>query len=364
MTREITERAVPDLPAAVIADALALVVRLRAEQVPVEAAWDAILRLRERHPGRFINLIWEQESYVDKVHYDILVELGAGTLSVGYCADEDVPWPTRGLQRVNESLVLRVNDDPVQIGQVVTSLDYAWHQLHVGRHLIDMSLIDQEIRGRKIEIFDEQLEAALTAFRVRRRLFTAAAVEQWMAEHGASQIQLEHHLRQDVARDELRRQVTGGPGAHAAYFMAHRADFDRVQIARIAVAEREPADALYRELRDAPHRFLAAAQQQFLRGDTHGDGELFMTLWRDELEPEQLALFDTEPGQLAPVVVSGDRFELVQVLRRLPAVLDDETRTRIGDRLFARWLDEQRACARVEWFWGAAEAAGVPAISL
>jgi hypothetical protein len=54
----------------------------------------------------------------------------------------------------------------------------------------------------------------------------------------------------------------------------------------------------------------------------------------------------------------------VQVLRRLPAVLDDETRTRIGDRLFARWLDEQRACARVEWFWGAAEAAGVPAISL
>ncbi len=362
MTGEITARAAPSLPMAAVADALALLVRLRVEQVPVEAAWDEIIRLRERHPGRFINLIWEQESYVDKVHYDILVEVGAGTLSVSYCADEDVPWPARGLQRVNESLVLRVNDDPVQIGQVVTSLDYAWHQLHVGRHLIDMSLIDQAIRARKIEVSDEQLAAALTAFRVRRRLFTAVAVEQWMAEHGASQIQLEHHLRQDVARDELRRQVTGGPGAHDAHFMAHRADFDRVQVARIAVAEREPADALYRELRAAPHRFLAVAQHQFVQGTA--PGELFLTLWRDELEPEQLALFDTEPGQLAPVVVSGDRFELVQVLRRLPAVLDDETRARIDGRLFARWLDEQRACARVEWFWGAAEAADVPAISL
>jgi hypothetical protein len=183
-----------------------------------------------------------------------------------------------------------------------------------------------------------------------------------MAEHGASQIQLEQHLRRDVARDELRRQVTGGTDAHAAYFMAHRADFDRVQLARIVVAGREPADALHRELSQAPQRFLAVAQHQFLQGA--GAGELFMTLWRDELEPEQLAVFDTEPGQLAPVVASGDSFELVQVLRRLPAVLDDETRARIDDRLFGRWLDEQRACARVEWFWGAAEAADVPPISL
>jgi putative peptide maturation system protein len=362
MTSEITNHPAPGLPMAVVADALALLVRLRSEQVPVEAAWDEIIRLRERHPDRFINLIWERESFVDKVHYDILLEVGAGTLSVSYCAEEDVPWPARGLQRVNESLVLRVNDDPVQIGHVVTSLDYAWHQLHVGRHLIDMSLIDQAIRERRIEVSDVQLEAALTAFRVRRRLFTAAAVEHWMAEHGASQIQLEQHLRRDVARDELRRQVTGGAGAHAAYFMAHRADFDRVQLARIVVAGREPADALHRELSQAPQRFLAVAQHQFLQGA--GAGELFMTLWRDELEPEQLAVFDTEPGQLAPVVASGDSFELVQVLRRLPAVLDDETRARIDDRLFGRWLDEQRACARVEWFWGAAEAADVPAISL
>jgi putative peptide maturation system protein len=347
-----------------IADALALLVQFRAERVPVDVAWDAIGRLRDRHPGRFIDLVWENESYLDRIHYDILLELWGGTLSLGYCADEDVPWPVRGLQRVNESLVVRVNDDPVQIAEVVTSLDYAWHDLHVGRHLIHMSLIAQEIRDRKIEISDDQLASALTAFRMRRRLFSAAAVEQWLAEHGASQAQLEHHLRQDLARDELRRQVIGGADAIAAYFAGHRAGLERVMVAKIHLAERAAADALHAELRDAPQRLLAAAQLRFIQSAASG-GDLFATIRRDELDPDHAApLFTTEPGQLAPVLPSGDGFEVVQVLRRLPAVLDDETRTLIEHRLFDHWLEEQRSCARVEWFWGAADRADVPALAL
>jgi len=352
-----------DIIQAVVGDALALLIRLRAERIPSHAAWDEVVRLRERYPDRFINLIWEQESYVDKLHYDLLVDIGPGTLSISYCADEEVPWPSRGLQRVNEALVLRVNDEPVQIGQVVTSLDYAWHQLHVGRHLIDMSLIDQAIRDRRIDVSDEQLEAALTTFRRRRRLFSTEAIERWMAEHGASQAQLEHHLRQDVARDELRRQVIAGDQTYEAYIAAHRADFDRVRVARIFVADRAEAEALHRELRVAPQHFLAVVQRRFIDGAAMED--VFVTLRRDELEADQAAcLFETEPGQLAPIVESGEGFEVAQVLRKLPAVLDDETRAVIGDRLFDRWLSAQRGKARVEWFWGAAEAAEVPPISL
>lgn len=348
---------------AAVGDALALVVRLRAERVPVDAAWQALVALRERHLGRQLELVWERESYTGAIHYDLLVGVAGGTLSIGYCADEEVPWPVRGLSRVNEALVVRVDDDPVQIGEVVTSLDYAWHQLHVGRHLIDMSLVAREIRDRRIEVSDDQLAAAFDAFRVRRRLFSAAAVERWLAEHGASLAQLEHHLRQDVARDELRRQVIGGPAAEDAQFAAHRADFDRVHIARIHVADRTAAEALHAELCAAPRRLLAVAQQRFLHGVAGGD--VFATLRRDELVPEQAAqLFDTEPGQVAPLQVSGDGFEVVQVLRRVPAELDEATRTVVGDRLFARWLEARRARARVEWFWGAAEAADVPAIAL
>jgi putative peptide maturation system protein len=345
----------------VVGEAIALLVRFRAERVPAEIAWEAIVGMRARHPGQAIDLIWERDSYVDRIHYDVLIGGADGTLSISYCADEDVPWPARGLQRVTEALVLRVNDEPVMIGQVVTSLDYAWHQLHIGRHLIDMSLIDQEIRDRKIQASDEALEAALTAFRIRRRLFSGIAVERWMAEHGVSEVKLEHHLRQDVARDELRRQVIGD--ACAAHFAEHRASFDRVQVAKIFVADREAAEALRRELHGDPERFLAVAQQQFLQGGNPGD--LFATLRRGEIDAEQAALlFATEAGQVAAVLASGDGFEVVKVLRRIPAELDGETGKLIGDRLFNEWLGERRARARVEWYWGEADAAEVPAISL
>jgi hypothetical protein len=55
---------------------------------------------------------------------------------------------------------------------------------------------------------------------------------------------------------------------------------------------------------------------------------------------------------------------LVRVLRFLPARFDEATREQVRDVLFEQWLAEGRRRARVEWFWGAAEAAEVPAVSL
>jgi hypothetical protein len=50
-----------------------------------------------------------------------------------------------------------------------------------------------------------------------------------------------------------------------------------------------------------------------------GAGELFATLRRGELEPKQAELlFSTEEEQVATPVPSGEGYELVRVLRRLP----------------------------------------------
>lgn len=346
-----------------VREAIALLVELRAAQVPKDGAWERVRALRDRHPGCWINLVWEQETYGDRIHYDLLLGAADGTLSLSWCPDEDVPWPVRGLQRVNESLVLRVNDDPVRISQVITSLDYAWHTLHVGRHLVDMSLIDQEVREGRMEVSTAELEAALTAFRRRRRLLTAADLGRWMAEHGTTEEQLEIHLRGEATREKLRRRVIGGEEPVAAYFAAHERGFDRVQGARIHLADLDEADRLYAALSAEPESFLAVAQERFLAGGA--GGELFSTLERGELAPEAAdVLFATAPGEVSPPLPSGDGYELVRVLRHLPAALDAATRERIGDRLFEEWLHGQRETARVEWFWGAAEAAEVPALAL
>jgi putative peptide maturation system protein len=267
----------------------------------------------------------------------------------------------RGLQRINESLVVRVNDDPVHIHQAITSLDYAWHTLHVGRHLIDMSLIEQELRLHPVEVTDQDLTEALTELRRKRRLFTVAQVERWLHDHGTTQVQLEVHLRDDVAREKLRERVAAG--REEVFFHDHRADFDRVRVARLYTPSDDQARQLHARLRDRPEDFLAVAQACFLERGL--EDSLFVILQRGELHPEQAeVLFSTQPGQVTPPVPSGEGYELVQVLDFVPARLDAATRRQIRDALFEQWLEEKRRTARVEWFWGAAEAAEVPAVVL
>ncbi len=345
---------------AAVRDALASLVRWREERLPPEQAQESFQSLKARHPDHWMNMIWEQETYGNTVHYDILLANEGGTWSLSHCADEEVPWPARGLQRINESLVLRVNDDPVRINQVITSLDHAWSTLHIGRHLINMSLIEQALRDSDLEVTDEELAAALVDFRKRRRLFSVEQVERWMVEHGTTQVQLEKNLREDVAREKLRRRVAAG--REEAWFERHRADFERIQVARLYVQDRAEALRLYERLRDSPEQFLEVAQVSFL--ERGGTGDLFATLRRGELEPEQAALlFSTEPGQVAEPIPSGAGYELVRVLRFHPARLDEATREKVRERLFEEWLAEGRRRARVEWFWGAAEAEELPAVS-
>jgi putative peptide maturation system protein len=344
-----------------VRDALASLVKWREEHLAPEQAQESFQALKARHPAHWMNMIWEQETYAGTVHYDILVADDAGTYSVSYCADEEIPWPARGLQRVNESLVLRVNDDPVFITQAITSLDHAWSTLHIGRHLIHMSLIDQEIRNSGLVVTDEDLTEALLEFRKKRRLFSVEQVERWMAEHGTTQVQLEQHLREDVAREKLRLKVAAG--REEAWFQRHHADLDRMQVARLRVPSKNEAWRLYEQLRETPDRFLELAQVNFL--ERGGTGELLTTLRRGELEPEQAErLFSTQPGRIAAPVPSGEGYELVHVLRFLPARFDEATRKQIRDLLFEEWLAEGRRRARVEWFWGAAEATELPAVSL
>ncbi len=175
-----------------------------------------------------------KEKYHNKVHYDVLIGRRGGVLSISYCADDDTPWPSRGIQRVEACLVARVDGEPVEIARAMSSLDYAWHTLHVGRHLIDNT------------------------------------------------------------------------------------------------------------------------------------GDVFATWQRSALDPAIAdAVFATEPGCVVPrVLPSGEGFEIVQVLRHARAELDTGTRAQIAELLFQRWLEQRRSAVRVEWFWGADEAADVPALQL
>jgi putative peptide maturation system protein len=345
---------------ATVRDAFALLVRLREERIPAEEAYALFQQLAARHPGVRMDIVWEQETFEDVLHYDILLGVGKGTCSLSYCAEEELPWAVRGIQRINESHVVRVNERPVSIADAVTSLDYAWHTLHIGRHLVNLSLIDEELRRHGLTATDEELAEALVGFRQRRRLYTLEELERWMAEHGTTQVQLETHLEREVAVRNLRTRVVGD---HVqAYFERHRSDFDTLQGARLYVPGEPLAWRLHEQLRADPGRFWALAQERFLAGGP--TAETFVTLRRRELEPTQAErLFATAPGQVSEPVPSGDGWVLVLVLGLVPARFED-VQSQVAEILFADWLAEKRRSARVEWFWGQNEAVPVPAVAL
>jgi putative peptide maturation system protein len=236
--------------------------------------------------------------------------------------------------------------------------------LHIGRHLINVSLVEQELLQIGLEASADEMGEAMLRFRQKRGLFTVEQVERWLVEHGTSEAMLENHVRDEVLRDKLRQRVAAGQ--EAAYFERHRKAFERVRAARFHVADAALAGRLHEKLRRDPQQFLAMAQANFLeQGLEQGaDGDLWMTVRRGELEPEQAeSIFATPAGQVAPPVPSGEGYDLVLVLQHVPAELDAATRETIIGLIFEEWLTEKRRAARIEWFWGASEPLALPALT-
>ena len=64
----------------------------------------ALARIGElaRSTGESIELVWERDDLSKRCHFDALLGLDDGTLSVAYCGDDETPWPMRGAHRWSE----------------------------------------------------------------------------------------------------------------------------------------------------------------------------------------------------------------------------------------------------------------------
>src|SRR6185503_13706314 len=74
-----------------------------------EAARSRLALLQTRQPGTKLELLWEEEPYDRFVHYDVLLDLPDGTLSLSFCPARAVPWPLRGAHRWSDADLVRVN---------------------------------------------------------------------------------------------------------------------------------------------------------------------------------------------------------------------------------------------------------------
>jgi putative peptide maturation system protein len=309
--------------------------------------------LRGRHPEARLDLLWEEEACDYSVHYDaLLYRDGEGTVSLSYCPERTLPWPLRGVQRWSEMNLVRVNATVLKVDQAVALLDFAWGDAPMLKRLVHAAIVREALERDPVTVSDADMQRALDGFRRVHRLVKAADMRRWMAERGLTQEKLEGLVAEMAQLAALRGRVTAGRVEE--YFAAHRADFDAASVAQFAVPDAEQAQRIVDEIRAGTVDFYSAAERSFLDGGPTA-GDLFATVRRGKVSAELAAALDAEPGDVVGPLRRGDAHVIVRVLSKTPARLDGPARAAVQDALFEAWLEERRAAAAIEWYWGPAD---------
>ncbi|MEU6412580.1 TIGR04500 family putative peptide maturation system protein [Microbispora sp. NPDC046933] len=166
--------------------------------------------LRARFPDVVFRLLWQREEYDGSLHYDLLARTPDGeTVSLSRTAGQELPWPLRGLHRVSENVLCRVDGMDVRVDQAVALLDFLWQERPLMDRIVESALLRGLLEEQPAELDATALQAAMDAFRRARGLLTPEATEAWMAERGLSHEALEEIVAEQAALARLRARVPG-----------------------------------------------------------------------------------------------------------------------------------------------------------
>ncbi|GGL29210.1 TIGR04500 family putative peptide maturation system protein [Planomonospora parontospora] len=312
-------------------------------------AKESLNALRAKQPDVPMRLVWEQDPFGGTFHYDMLITVEGGTVSLAFAPDRALPWPLRGSRHTGEQVLLRVNGTEVTMEQAVSMLDVLWSDTALATRLVNASLVEQELARFPIEPTAAELQEVLDAFRRARGLLTVQDTREWMAERGLSHARLEEIAASEAAVAGLRRRVVGDDVEEA--FASRPGGYDRLSVLELRYSDPGAARAAAVRL-GAPDRPgggtdpLALAARETLDHGAHGQ---VRQVRRRELGP---AAVSARAGDL---LGPGEHDTAVhRVLEVRPAVLDGPTRREIEEMLFGLWLADRRREAELEWFWGTA----------
>jgi putative peptide maturation system protein len=342
-------------------DVLDYLLTLQHEGVRPREARARLQPLRGRYPELQLDLLAEEQTFDQSVHYDALIRrAGEGTVSLSYCPERALPWPLRGVHRWNEGDLLRIDGNVLPVAAAMACLDFIWDEASIIERLVNMVLVQVELEQQPIELTDAELQEAMNQFRSAKKLFKAEDTIRWLERHGMSHEKLESYVAESAIVPKLRDRITAGRVEE--YFQQHAGSFDTARIARLVVTDEREARELAEQIRGGRQEFFAAAERYYFDAAERGkpaEADMFAVIERREAaDTFREKLFAATPGQLVGPVPVKTGHALLRVVAIVPARLDDRTRTAIKNVLFDEWLAERRQAARIEWCWGNASKTG------
>jgi putative peptide maturation system protein len=325
---------------------------------------DARRRLRElqaENPDVELELVADEETFRGSFHYDLLMRFSEQeSMSLSYCHDHGLPWAMRGARRWTERDLLRVNDVVLHVDEVLGCLEFDSNDASSMQALVNIAILREALEHELVPVSPEELQQAMNAFRRKRRLHRAADTHAWLRERGLSHEQLEGIVFQQALAAAFRRRVVAAD--IEPYFQDHRFEFDTAAVAMILYGEEAAARQDLERIRRGEINFYAAAENAVLREtETTATLASIARLQRGSLPPELAKdVFSAAINEVIGPVRYADGWAVARLLGITPATLDQSTRQTIEERLFEHWLDQRRAKARIEWYWGNIRQTGAP----
>lgn len=207
-------------------------------------------------------------------------------------------------------------------------------------------LVTRAIAERQLQVKREELARARALFASDMRLTTETELSAWLFARGMSEAQLEEELRRIIAFGKLKEEVAGREVE--PYFQANSSEFDSAVVARILARDLAAGVRIKAEL-DAGASFEQTALTESTDPKTRLLGGWLGRVRRKDLSPEEAAHVFTAPVPTisAPIAVKNGA-AILKVERVFPAQLDQPTRAEIHERLFVRWLEQERARSTID----------------
>jgi peptidyl-prolyl cis-trans isomerase C len=231
--------------------------------------------------------------------------------------------------------------------------------------MVDRELALAEADRLGVAVTAEEVEAALQE---HRRDYPAGAFEEMLRERRISLEEWRRELSEGLLMEKVFRRavysgVTVDEAAVAAYYDAHRDEFDRpaqVRARQIVVATREEGERILAQLAQGAS-FAELARQHSLSPDREQGGDLGYFA-RGEMPAEfDAVVFTLPPERLSGLIQSEYGFHIFLVEERREAVhlsleaardeIRDKLRAEREEQAYQKWLQELRGKASIEIDW-------------
>jgi|KBSMisStandDraft_5_1062788.scaffolds.fasta_scaffold43396_4 putative peptide maturation system protein len=301
------------------------------------------------HPGLSPRLVTDQKPAASGVEHDILLKHpDEGTVALTWVPDEGSPWSICYADHWAANFLFTVSSDTTASVTVQEALLYLKMSRDRYPDLMD-KLIEQQLIAMSIEadpppVTRMERRSAEDAFRAANGLTSAAALQRRLQEWGVPRARFNDVLDQAVQRSKHRERVTA-PGIKP-YFNTHRSEFDRLRFFQVSA----PTKAIANRIRSSAQRSGLAAASLSLAIKANGLGIETRTdscFARSFPRPLKSSIASRTLG---PMQHEG-RWCLFQVLGRVPARLDENTRNSIEQIVFDDWIRRKRENAKIDWHW-------------